>query len=33
MCVKGWDQFFKGSLYELIATGKGQPQMRKKVQL
>jgi len=33
MCVKGWDQFFKGSLYELITTGKGQPQLRKKVQM
>jgi hypothetical protein len=24
-CVKGWDQYFKGSLYKLLTTGKGQP--------
>jgi len=24
-CVKGWDQYFKGSLLKLLATGKGQP--------
>lgn len=32
MCVKGWDQYFKGSLRELITTGKGQPQLRRKVE-
>jgi hypothetical protein len=29
MCVKGWDQYFKGSLYKLITEGKGQPQLKK----
>lgn len=29
MCVKGWDQYFKGSLYKLIMEGKGQPQLKK----
>lgn len=24
-CVKGWDQFFKGSLYQLLTEKKGQP--------
>ena len=24
-CVKGWDQYFKGSLLNLLTTGKGQP--------
>ena len=24
-CVKGWDQYVKGSLLELITKGKGQP--------
>ncbi|MFT3934986.1 MAG: SRPBCC domain-containing protein [Chitinophagaceae bacterium] len=24
-CVKGWDQYFKGSLLQLLTTGKGQP--------
>ena len=24
-CVKGWDQYFKGSLFKLLTTGKGQP--------
>ncbi|MGN6342389.1 MAG: hypothetical protein ACTHML_15550 [Ginsengibacter sp.] len=32
MCVKGWDQYFKSSLRELITTGKGQPQLRRKVE-
>lgn len=27
-CVKGWDQYFKGSLLELITKGKGQPQKK-----
>ena len=27
-CVKGWDQYFKGSLFELITAGKGVPQRR-----
>ncbi len=30
MCVKGWDQYVKGSLLKLITEGNGQPQ--KKVQ-
>ena len=29
MCVKGWDQYIKGSLYKLITEGKGQPQKKK----
>lgn len=29
MCVKGWDQYFKGSLHQLITEGKGQPQIKK----
>lgn len=29
MCVKGWNQYFKGSLCQLIATGEGQPQLKK----
>ena len=29
MCVKGWDQYVKGSLLELITVGKGQPQKKK----
>ena len=28
MCVKGWDQYFKGSLAELINEGKGLPQRK-----
>ena len=24
-CVKGWDQYFKGSLLKLLTTGKGEP--------
>ncbi len=24
-CVKGWDQYFKGNLFKLLTTGKGQP--------
>jgi len=28
-CVKGWDQYVKGSLLKLIAEGEGQPQKRK----
>ena len=24
-CRKGWDQYFKGSLYQLLTEGKGQP--------
>jgi hypothetical protein len=28
MCVKGWDQYFKGSLHNLITTGEGQPQKK-----
>ena len=24
-CVKGWDQYFKGSLYKLLSEGVGQP--------
>ena len=29
MCVKGWDQYVKGSLFKLITEGKGQPQKKK----
>jgi len=29
MCVKGWDQYVKGSLVKLITEGKGQPQLKK----
>jgi hypothetical protein len=29
MCVKGWDQYVKGSLLKLITEGKGQPQEKK----
>ena len=29
MCVKGWDQYVKGSLLKLITEGKGQPQQKK----
>lgn len=25
-CVKGWDQYIKGSLWQLLTTGQGQPQ-------
>ncbi len=28
MCVKGWDQYVKGSLLKLITEGKGQPQRK-----
>lgn len=28
-CVKGWDQYVKGSLFKLITEGKGQPQKKK----
>ena len=28
-CVKGWDQYIKGSLLKLITEGKGQPQQKK----
>ena len=28
-CVKGWDQYVKGSLLKLITEGKGQPQQKK----
>ena len=28
MCVKGWDQYVKGSLFKLITEGKGQPQKK-----
>jgi hypothetical protein len=28
-CVKGWDQYVKGSLLKLIEEGEGQPQKRK----
>lgn len=24
-CIKGWNQYFKGSLLQLLTTGKGQP--------
>jgi len=29
MCVKGWDQYVKGSLLKLITEGIGQPQTKK----
>ena len=29
MCVKGWDQYVKGSLYKLITESKGDPQKKK----
>jgi hypothetical protein len=29
MCVKGWDQYIKGSLFKLITEGTGQPQKKK----
>ena len=29
MCVKGWDQYVKGSLLKLISEGKGEPQPKK----
>jgi hypothetical protein len=28
-CVKGWDQFIKGSLFKLLTEGKGQPDKKK----
>ncbi len=28
-CVKGWDQFIKGSLFKLITEGKGLPERKK----
>ncbi len=28
MCVKGWDQYIKGSLLQLITQGSGQPQKK-----
>jgi len=28
-CVKGWDQYIKGSLPKLISEGKGEPQAKK----
>jgi len=28
-CVKGWDQYIKGSLYKLITEGKGDPQKKR----
>jgi hypothetical protein len=28
-CVKGWDQYVKMSLFELLNTGKGKPERRK----
>ena len=28
MCVKGWDQYVKGSLLKLITEGEGQPQRK-----
>ena len=31
MCVKGWDQYIKGSLFKLITEGKGEPQKKKMV--
>jgi len=27
-CVKGWDQYVKGSLLKLLTEGKGQPQLK-----
>ena len=29
MCVKGWDQYVKGSLFKLITEGTGQPQKKR----
>ena len=29
MCVKGWDQYVKGSLLKFITEGEGQPQKKK----
>ncbi len=29
MCVKGWDQYIKGSLFKLINDGEGQPAKKK----
>ncbi len=29
VCVKGWDQYVKGSLLKLITEGKGQPQNKR----
>ena len=29
MCVKGWDQYVKGSLFKLITEGNGEPQKKK----
>ncbi|MFP5041298.1 SRPBCC domain-containing protein [Parasediminibacterium sp. JCM 36343] len=29
MCVKGWDQYIKGSLFKLITEGHGEPQKKK----
>ena len=29
MCVKGWDQYVKGSLFKLITEGTGEPQKKK----
>lgn len=29
MCIKGWDQYVKGSLLKLITEGEGQPQKKK----
>jgi Activator of Hsp90 ATPase homolog 1-like protein len=31
-CVKGWDQYIKGSLFKLITEGKGQPDKKVKEQ-
>jgi hypothetical protein len=31
MCVKGWDQYIKGSLFKLITEGAGQPQKKSNV--
>ena len=28
MCIKGWDQYVKGSLFKLITDGEGQPQKK-----
>ena len=28
-CIKGWDQYVKGSLAKLITEGKGEPQLKK----
>ena len=28
-CVKGWDQYIKGSLFKLITEGKGEPLKKK----